>query len=240
MPRVPGPHFHCGLLAARAPLQTRRQSAGQSTQILSLGCPHLFWLQSSLFPSVVVFLQGTAWVGQGAEQETSPAAQTCFQRNSGKGKRKGQGTPLQASVGRRLGKASLSTLSKGPHCSPSRPQKRNSRQSALSHSPLAPQGRGDFLPRPPASSGSSHRLWVLLSHPGPLPGQSQSTRGLAAGAGLPVPTARNVDSGVKESPAGQEPECLMKDGGQRADMTDPCSPLTWGHCWTNTGPFPFT
>lgn len=73
------------------------------------------------------------------EQETSPAAQTCFQRNDGRGKRKGQDTPLKASLGRQLGKGKLSTLSKGPRCSPSWPQKRNSHQSALSHSLSAPK-----------------------------------------------------------------------------------------------------
>lgn len=82
-----------------------------------------------------------------------------------KGKRKGQSTPLQGPLGRRLGKATPSTLSKGPPCSLPWPQKRNSRQSALSHSLSAPQGRGDFLPGPLAGSGSSHGLCILLSHP---------------------------------------------------------------------------
>lgn len=102
-------------------------------------------------------------------------------------------------------------------------KKRNSHQSALSHSfPPQPQGRGGFLQGPLGSSDSSHGLCILLSHSRPSPGAKQKLA--MVGLALLFPQ-QALNSGIRERPAAkvraaQESGCSM-EGRQRINQIGP-------------------
>lgn len=79
------------------------------------------------------------WVGKGGWSNRPVQQHKLVSREMMEKRRKGQDTSLKGSLGRQLGEANLSTLSKAPHCIQSWPKKGNSHQSALSHSLSAPK-----------------------------------------------------------------------------------------------------